>query len=469
MGRRRSNLPLVKEMDFFDTASEGKAVGKYGDKVVFVPYVVPGDVADVQLIRKKKSFLEGKATHIHKYSERRTDPECEHFGVCGGCKWQNMKYEEQLYFKEKQVVESLRRIGKIEVPEKKPILGSSDIYYYRNKLEYTFSNMRWLTEFSKDIDFSERNMNGLGFHIPGMWDRILDINNCYLQAHPSNDIRLAVKKYADENGLSFYNAKKWTGFLRNLIIRSTSTGEWMVILIVSEDDKDKIFGLLEYLSEKFAEISSLMYVVNTKTNDTIYDLEVELFKGKPYIMEEMENLKFMIGPKSFYQTNSKQAYELYKITREFADLKGDEIVYDLYTGTGTIANFVASKSKKVVGIESVPMAIEDAKENSKINKIENTHFFAGDMMKVLDDDFIQEHGRPDVVITDPPRVGMHEKVVRQIIKSSPNRIVYVSCNPATQARDAAILSEYYNVLKIQPVDMFPHTQHIENVMLLEKK
>ncbi len=469
MGRRNRPLPLVKEMEFIDAAAEGKAVGKYNEKVVFVPYVVPGDVADVQLIRKKKSFLEGKATHIHKYSERRTEPECEHFGICGGCKWQNMKYEDQLYFKEKQVVEGLKRIGKIEVPEKRPILGAPDIYFYRNKLEYTFSNMRWLTEFSRDIDFADRNMNGLGFHIPKMWDRILDIDNCYLQASPSNDIRLAVKKYADDNKLEFYDVKKWTGLLRNLIIRNTSTGEWMVILVVREDDKESIDGVLNHLSEKFPEITSLMYVVNPKTNDTIYDLDVELFKGKAFIMEEMEGLKFKIGPKSFYQTNSKQAYELYKVAREFADLKGDEIVYDLYTGTGTIANFVASKAKKVVGIESVPMAIEDAKENSKLNNIDNTSFFAGDILKVLNDEFINKHGKPDVIITDPPRAGMHEKVVRQIMKAAPKRIVYVSCNPATQARDTAILSESYEVLKIQPVDMFPHTQHVENVMLLERK
>jgi 23S rRNA (uracil1939-C5)-methyltransferase len=469
MGRRKRSLPLVKEMEFIDAASEGKAVGKYNEKVVFVPFVVPGDVADVQLIRKKKSFLEGKATHIHKYSDRRAEPKCEHFGVCGGCKWQNMKYADQLYFKKKQVVEGLRRIGKIEVPEIRPILGSAENYFYRNKLEYTFSNMRWLTEFSKDIDFANRNMNGLGFHIPKMWDRILDIENCYLQPNPSNEIRLAVKKYADDNNLEFYDVKKWTGFLRNLIIRNTSTGEWMVILVVREDDKEKINGVLSHLAEKFPEITSLMYVVNPKTNDTIYDLDVELFKGQPFIMEEMEGLRFKIGPKSFYQTNSKQAYELYKVAREFANLQGDEIVYDLYTGTGTIANFVASKAKKVIGIESVEMAIEDAKENSQINNIENTDFFVGDMLKVLDDEFIGEHGSPDVIITDPPRAGMHEKVVRQIIKAAPKKIVYVSCNPAPQARDAAILSESYIVLTIQPVDMFPHTQHVENVMLLERK
>ena len=469
MGRRKRPLPWVKEMEFIDAAAEGKAVGKYNEKVVFVPFVVPGDVADVQIIRKKKSFFEGKATQILKYSERRTEPQCEHFGVCGGCKWQNMKYAEQLYFKEKQVVEGLKRIGKIEPQEIRPILGSSEVYFYRNKLEYTFSNMRWLTEFSKDVDFTDRNMNGLGFHIPKMWDRILNIDNCYLQASPSNDIRLAVKKYADDNKFEFYDVKKWTGFLRNLIIRNTSTGEWMVILVVREDDKEKINGMLSHLAEKFPEITSLMYVVNPKTNDTIYDLDVMLFKGQAFITEEMEGLKFKIGPKSFYQTNSKQAYELYKLAREFANLQGDEIVYDLYTGTGTIANFVASKAKKVIGIESVEMAIEDAKENSKINHIGNTDFFVGDMLKVLDDDFISKHGQPDVIITDPPRAGMHEKVVRQIMKAAPKTIVYVSCNPATQARDAAILSESYTVLKIQPVDMFPHTQHVENVMLLEKK
>jgi 23S rRNA (uracil1939-C5)-methyltransferase len=419
--------------------------------------------------KKRSSYYEGIAGEFHHYSEKRTEPRCEHFGVCGGCKWQNMLYEHQLFYKQKQVEDNLRRIGKLDLPEIRTILGSDPVFYYRNKLEYTFSNKRWITEFSRDLDFDDLNMNGLGFHIPGMFDRVLDIQHCYLQADPSNDIRLAVKTHADEKGLEYYDVKNWTGFLRNLIIRSSSTGELMVILVVRILDMPAIEGVLDMLAEKFPAITSLMYVINDKKNDVINDLEVHLYKGNPYIMEAMEDLKFKIGPVSFYQTNSIQAHVLYKVAREFAGLTGKERVYDLYTGTGTIANFVASRAAKVVGVEYVPAAIEDAYENSKINNITNTVFYAGDLVKVLDDEFVHQNGRPNVVITDPPRAGMHENVVRQIMKMAPDKIVYVSCNPATQARDVAILAEMYNIEAVQPVDMFPHTHHVENVMKLVRK
>jgi len=468
MGRKkRRDLPVFENIEIIDAGSEGKAVARVDEKVVFVPWVVPGDVVDIKVTKKRKSYMEGKATAFHRYSDERTEPVCEHFGLCGGCKWQNMKYDSQLKYKQKQVEENLKRIGHLEVKEFFPILASERQYFYRNKLEYTFSNRRWLTDFSKDVDFNDRNMNGIGFHIPGMFDRVLNIENCYLQPEPSNAIRLAVKKYADDHNLDYYDVKIREGFLRNLIIRTTTTGEVMVILVVNYDERATVFEILFHLKQQFPEITSLMYIINPKSNDTVYDLEARLYDGKPYITEEMEELKFRIGPKSFYQTNPVQAYELYKIAREYADLKGDETVYDLYTGTGTIANFIAKNAKKVVGIESVPSAIEDAKENSKLNGIENTVFYAGDILKLLDDDFIAKNGRPDVVITDPPRAGMHEKVVRQIMKVAPDRIVYVSCNSATQARDAAILSEKYSIEKSRPVDMFPQTHHVENVMLLK--
>jgi 23S rRNA (uracil1939-C5)-methyltransferase len=468
MGRKkRRDLPVFENIEIIDAGSEGKAVARVDEKVVFVPWVVPGDVVDIKVTKKRKSYMEGKATAFHRYSDERTEPVCEHFGLCGGCKWQNMKYDSQLKYKQKQVEENLKRIGHLEVKEFFQILASERQYFYRNKLEYTFSNRRWLTDFSKDVDFNDRNMNGIGFHIPGMFDRVLNIENCYLQPEPSNAIRLAVKKYADDHNLDYYDVKIREGFLRNLIIRTTTTGEVMVILVVNYDERATVFEILFHLKQQFPEITSLMYIINPKSNDTVYDLEARLYDGKPYITEEMEELKFRIGPKSFYQTNPVQAYELYKIAREYADLKGDETVYDLYTGTGTIANFIAKNAKKVVGIESVPSAIEDAKENSKLNGIENTVFYAGDILKLLDDDFIAKNGRPDVVITDPPRAGMHEKVVRQIMKVAPDRIVYVSCNSATQARDAAILSEKYSIEKSRPVDMFPQTHHVENVMLLK--
>jgi len=468
MARKKKELPVFEKMEIIDAGSEGKAVGKVDERVVFVPYVIPGDIVDVKTYKKRKSYFEGEAIHFHKYSEKRVEPKCEHFGVCGGCKWQNMNYGDQLFYKQKQVEDNLKRIGKFEMPEIQPIIPSKNIFFYRNKLEFTFSNKRWLTDFSRDVNFEDENMNGLGFHIPGIFDRILDLDNCYLQDEPSNSIRLAVKKYADENKLDYYDVRKWSGFLRNLLIRNTSTGELMVILVVNYDDPEKIFGLLDYIYDKFPEITSLNYVVNQKKNDTISDLEIKLYKGQPHITERMEGLKFKIGPVSFYQTNSLQAYELYKVARKFAGFKGDELVYDLYTGTGTIANFIAAKVSKVVGIESVPASIENAIENSETNNITNTSFFAGDIAKVLDENFVQENGMPDVIITDPPRAGMHEKVIKQILKIAPEKIVYVSCNPATQARDITLLSEKYEVKKIQPVDMFPQTHHVENVMLLER-
>ena len=470
MGRKkRREKPLLLEVEITAAGAEGKAVGRVDDKVVFVPFAAPGDVVDVQVTKKKRSYMEGKITRFHKKSELRIEPECEHFTVCGGCKWQHLPYAEQAKFKQKQVEDNLSRIGHIDVSGIRPIVSAEKEYYYRNKLEYTFSNLAWLTDFSKEMDFSERDMNALGFHIPGMFDRVLDIKHCYLQAEPSNKIRLAVKAYAKEHQLSFFDIRNQHGFLRNLIVRTASTGEIMIVVVFFHEDVEAREGLLKHLQEHFPEITSLMYVINEKKNDSITDQEVKLFAGKDFMLEQMEDLKFKVGPKSFYQTNNDQAYKLYKITRDFANLSGDELVYDLYTGTGTIANFIAAKAKKVIGIEYVPEAIEDAKINSDLNNIENTDYFAGDMVKVLDDLFIDTHGKPDVIITDPPRAGMHPKVVELLNRIEAKRIVYVSCNPATQARDVEILMQKYEVKTIQPVDMFPQTHHVENVMLLELK
>ena len=466
MGRKKRDLPVFEKVEIIDAGSEGKAVARVNDKVIFVPFVVPGDVVDIKITKKRSSYYEGRALRFHVYSGKRVEPVCEHFGLCGGCRWQNMKYEDQLVYKQKQIENNLLRIGKLDIPEIQPILPSKDIYHYRNKLEFTFSNKKWLTDFSKEISFEDRNMNGLGFHIPGMFDRIVDIAECHLQKDPSNAIRLAVKEYADKNNLAFYDVKKWTGFLRNLIIRNTSSGEWMVIVVFHHENKDDMDGLLNYIADTFPVINSLMYVVNPKKNDVISDLDIKLFKGNSYITEEMEGLKFKIGPVSFYQTNSQQAFELYKVARDFAGLKKSDVVYDLYTGTGTIANFVASKVKKVVGIEYVKSAIEDANENSRINGIKNTVFFDGDIASLMNDGFVRQNGKPDVVITDPPRAGMHEKVIKQILKMNPEKIVYVSCNSATQARDVAMMADNYKIEKVRPVDMFPQTHHVENVMLL---
>jgi 23S rRNA (uracil-5-)-methyltransferase RumA len=465
---RKNKLPLIREVEIVDIAAEGKAIAKIEGMVVFVPYVVPGDIIDVQVVKKKKNYIEAVPVHFHKYSPIRKQPVCEHFGTCGGCKWQPLPYLQQLEFKQKQVFDNLVRIGKLDIPEITPIVGSDNEFFYRNKLEFTFSNNRWLTideiESGRELD-----RNALGFHIPEMFDKILDVKKCWLQCDPSNAIRDAVKQFATDNELTFFDLRKHGGLLRNLIIRTASTGELMVIVCFYEEDEALRNLLMNFLSEKFPEITSLMYVVNAKANDTIADQDIILFKGKDHIIEEMEGLQFKVGPKSFYQTNSEQAYKLYKITREFAELTGDETVYDLYTGTGTIANFVARQSKRVIGIEYVPDAIEDAKVNSQLNNIENTTFFAGDMKDVLNQKFIEQQGRPDVVILDPPRAGVHPNVIDALLFTMPQRIVYVSCNPATQARDLALLNEYYAITKVQPVDMFPQTHHVENVVQLIRK
>lgn len=469
MGRKKRNL-VFEELEILDAGAKGKSIAKAPDgKVVFINNAVPGDVADIRTTKMKKSFYEGTATKFHKLSEKRVEPVCQHFGTCGGCKWQHMGYEHQLFYKQQEITNNLQRLGKIELPEIDPILGSKDIYFYRNKMEFSFSDSRWLTldEINSEKDFEDKN--ALGFHIPGMWDKILDIKKCHLQEDPSNAIRNHVKQFAIDNDISFFNTRNQQGLLRTLMIRTSSTGEIMVVLQLFAEDKEKRTLILDSLAEKFPEITSLQYVINGKGNDTIYDQEVICYKGEDHIFEEMEGLKFKINAKSFYQTNSAQAYELYKVTRDFAGLTGNELVYDLYTGTGTIAQFVAQKAKKVVGIEAVPVAIEDAKENAKRNNIENTEFFAGDMRKVFTQDFINEHGHPDVIITDPPRDGMHKDVVAQIIGILPQRIVYVSCNSATQARDLALLDEHYKVTRVRPVDMFPQTFHVENVVCLEKR
>ncbi|MCK5337210.1 MAG: 23S rRNA (uracil(1939)-C(5))-methyltransferase RlmD [Bacteroidales bacterium] len=465
---RKKPFPKFEKVEIIDAGSEGKAVARVDNMVIFVPFVVPGDVVDIQVVRKKKSFFEGRAEKFYTYSDKRVKPECSHFGLCGGCRWQNMDYKEQLHYKQKQVSDNLERIGGLNLPEISPILASENIYHYRNKLEYSFSNRKWLVEKPDPDNPQHQNRDGLGFHLPGMFDRILDIDTCYLQKDPSNAIRLAVRDFALENEYEFYDVKKWDGYLRNLIIRTSSTGDLMVIMVFRFVDHIKMPALLDHLAEKFPEITSLMYVINDKRNDDISDLEVKPYKGDSFIMEEMEGLKFKIGPKSFFQTNRDQALKLYNTAKEFAGLKGDEIVYDLYTGTGTIAAFVSRFAKKVIGLEYIAEAIEDARENSELNDISNTGFFAGDILRVLNDDFIKENGKPDVIITDPPRAGMHDKVVRQIMNMGPEKIVYVSCNPATQARDLAILTEQYSIEKIQPVDMFPQTHHVENVVLLIK-
>lgn len=468
MGRRNRNK-LFTEIEVTDAGAKGKAVAKTPDgRVVFIDNAVPGDVVDIQTTKKRKSYYQGTATEFHKLSSKRTEPVCQHFGTCGGCKWQNMEYRYQLEYKQNEVENNLRRLGKIELPEVTPILGSKDIYFYRNKMEFSFSDSRWLTQ--KEIQSGENieNRNALGFHIPGMWDKILDIK-CHLQEDPSNEIRNFVKTFATENEMAFFNTRQQEGLLRTLMIRTTSTGEIMVLIQFYEDRKDQRELLLQAVAQKFPQITSLQYVINQKANDTIYDQEVICFQGRDHIFEEMEGLKFKINAKSFYQTNSEQAYNLYKITREYAQLKGDELVYDLYTGTGTIAQFIARSAKKVIGVEAVPEAIKDAKENAQNNNIENVEFYVGDMRKVFTSGFVAKHGKPDVIITDPPRDGMHQDVVNQIIGILPERIVYVSCNSATQARDLALLDAHYKVTAVRPVDMFPQTHHVENVVCLEKR
>ena len=467
---RKNKKQLFTNIEVIDAGAKGKTIAKAPDgRVIFLPNAVPGDVVDIQTYKKRKSYYEGKATVFHTLSDKRTEPVCEHFGTCGGCKWQHMAYEHQLFYKQKEVTNNLTRLGHIELPEVTPILGSEKQYFYRNKMEFSFSDSRWLTfdEINSDEDFGDRN--ALGFHIPGMWDKILDVKKCHLQADPSNAIRNAVKAFTVKNNLDFFNTRQQTGLLRTLMIRTTSIGEIMVLIQFFKDDKIKRELLLDFLSEEFPQITSLQYVINEKANDTIYDQEVICFSGRDHIFEEMEGLRFKINAKSFYQTNSEQAYELYKITREFAGLTGNELVYDLYTGTGTIAQFVAKQAKRVIGIEAIPDAVAAAKENAQLNNIENVEFYVGDMKTVFNDDFITIHGLPDVIITDPPRDGMHKDVVKQILNISPKKIVYVSCNSATQARDLALMDAKYKVTKIQAVDMFPQTHHVENVVLLVRR
>ena len=447
-------------------------MAKVNELVIFVPYVVPGDVVDLQVKRKKNHYAEAVAVKFHEKSPLRTEPFCSHFGVCGGCKWQCLSYEEQLKYKQKQVFDNLTRIGKVELPEFRPILGSEKTRFYRNKLEFTFSNKRWLTEEEVKQDVKYDQMNAVGFHIPGAFDKVLAIDKCWLQDDISNQIRNAVRDYAYAHNFPFFDLRTQEGLLRNIMIRTSSTGELMVVLqckVTDDEVRRKMEEILQFMADSFPQITSLMYVINNKCNDTIGDLDVEVFKGNDHIFEEMEGLRFKVGPKSFYQTNSEQAYNLYKVAREFAGLTGNELVYDLYTGTGTIANFVARQARKVVGIEYVPEAIEDAKVNSALNGIDNTLFYAGDMKDILTNDFIAEHGRPDVIITDPPRAGMHNDVIDVILAAEPKRIVYVSCNPATQARDLQLLDGKYKVTAVQPVDMFPHTHHVENVVQLERR
>ncbi|WP_264551471.1 23S rRNA (uracil(1939)-C(5))-methyltransferase RlmD [Flavobacterium sp. N2038] len=468
MGRKNTDKVVFHQIQVLDAGAKGVSVAKAPDgKVIFIPNVVPGDVVDVQTFKKRKAYYEGKAVKFHELSEHRIEPICEHFGVCGGCKWQNMKYSQQLYYKQNEVKNHLQRIGKVELPEFETILGSEKQFFYRNKMEFSFSNSRWLTE--KEIGSTEDlgNRNALGFHIPKMWDKILDIQKCHLQEDPSNAIRNEIRAFANEHNLAFFNPREHSGLLRTVMIRTVSTGEIMVLIQFFEEDKENRELLLDHLYEKFPQITSLQYVVNGKPNDTIYDQNVILYKGRDYILEEMEGLKFSINAKSFYQTNSDQAYELYKITRDFAGLTGNETVYDLYTGTGTIAQFVSKKAKKVIGVESVPEAILDAKANAERNNITNCEFFVGDMKVVFNEAFIAQHGKPDVIITDPPRDGMHAAVIDQILKIAPQKVVYVSCNSATQARDLALMDEKYKVTRVRPVDMFPQTHHVENVVLLE--
>ena len=469
MGRGRKSKPFLEGVLITDIGAEGKAIARVDDMVVFTTLVIPGDVVDFQVTKKRAKYMEAVVKRVVVQSPDRVPAFCEHFEVCGGCKWQFLPYEKQLYYKQKQVADQLRRIGRIELPEITPILGSAKTTNYRNKLEFGFSNRRWLTYEEIGTESEDMNKNALGFHVPGMFDKIININKCWLQGEPSNEIRNFIYQYAIENGLDFFDRKIQSGLLRNIIIRTSTTGDVMLIVCFFSEQKENREKLLAAVASEFPQITSLVYVINGKGNDTIHDQEILVYKGNDYILEEMEGLKFKIGPKSFYQTNSEQAYELYKVARDFAGLKGTEVVYDLYTGTGTIANFIARNVREVVGIEYVPEAIEDAHVNSELNGISNTSFFAGDMKKILTSEFIARHGRPDVIITDPPRAGMDEEVVKTILEAAPEKVVYVSCNPATQARDLALMDEAYQVTRIQPVDMFPHTHHVENVVLLEMR
>lgn len=467
MSRKRKELPLLTGVEITGVAAEGQSIARVDDMVVFIPFGAPGDIADVKIDRRKRNYAEGHIEEIHRASPLRVEPRCEHFTICGGCRWQHLPYDYQLKCKQQQVTDALERIAKVELPPISPIKGSEQIWEYRNKMEYTFSNKKWLTfeQLRSGMEFPDRE--AAGFHIPGAFDKVLDINRCHLQADTGNRLRLFIKNLAKERGYSFYDLRANSGLLRTLMIRIASTGQIMAVMVFGSDETAAIEDLMTAVRERFPEITSLQYVVNTKANDTIADQDIHLFSGTPYIEEEMEGLRFRVGPKSFYQTNSRQAYELYKVARDFAGLNGTELVYDLYTGTGTIANFIARKARKVIGIEYVDDAIRDARINSEANGIDNTLFFAGDMKDVLTDSFIASHGRPDVMIVDPPRAGMHPDVVKVIMNARPEKIVYVSCNPATQARDIALLDPQYRVEAVQPVDMFPHTQHVENVCLLK--
>jgi len=466
---RKKELPLLERVKISDIAAEGNAIARVENMVVFVPMLVPGDIVDIKVTRKRKKFLEGKVVRFHEYSPDRIKPECSHFGICGGCKWQHLPYELQLRYKEKQVKDNLERIGRLELPSISPIIGSKDIYFYRNKLEFTFSDKRWRTDEEVASGISFEKENALGFHIPGLFDKVLDISKCFLQPEPSNRIRNAVREYALDNGLEFFDLREQKGLLRNLIVRNSLSGQVMVIAVFFRNEEEAIAKLLDYLVIKFPEITSLLYIVNSKKNDSLSDQDPVLYHGNDHLTEEMDGLKFRIGAKSFYQTNTRQALELYRVAKNFAGLTGKETVYDLYTGTGTIANFVAPSAGKVVGIEYVDEAVKDAIVNSKINGIDNTFFFSGDMKDILTDEFMELNGKPDVIITDPPRAGMHEDVVGTILKTAPEKIVYVSCNAATQARDISLMSDNYRVEAVQPVDMFPHTHHVENVVLLRRK
>lgn len=469
MSRKNKNI-IFENVEVIDAGAKGKSVAKAPDgRVIFLSDAIPGDVVDVQTTKKRTAYFEGFVIKFHKKSDKRTEPVCSHFGYCGGCKWQNMSYQHQLFYKQKEVENNLKRLGRIEIPEMQPILGVENPYFYRNKMEFSFSDTRWLTpEEIKKVETID-NRNGLGFHISGAWDKILDIDTCYLQEDPSNEIRLKIKQFAIEKEMPFYSPRQQTGFLRSMMIRITSIGEIMLVIQFFEENRKMREQLLDFIIESFPQITSLQYIINGKQNDSIYDQEVICYKGRDCIYEEMEGLRFKINAKSFYQTNSKQAYNLYKVARDFAELKGNELVYDLYTGTGTIALFVAQKAKKVIGVEAVPEAIADAKDNAKNNNISNVSFFVGDMKNVFNEAFIAENGTPDVIITDPPRDGMHKDVVTQILSIAPPKVVYVSCNSATQARDLALMDAMYKVTKVQAVDMFPQTHHVENVVLLEKR
>ncbi len=469
MARKKANYPLIEGLEITALAAEGKAMGRYNDMVVFVPMTVPGDVVDVQIRSKRRRFMEGYAVRYVKHSPMRCEPVCAHFGVCGGCKWQNLPYERQLQLKREQVTDQLTRIAKVELPPVAPAIGSERTTFYRNKLEFTFAPKRWLTPQEVASGEELAASPALGFHIPNMFDKVLDIDKCWLQREPSNAIRDEVKRFCLEQGYPFYDARAHAGLMRNIIIRTSTTGEVMVIVVFARPERERMERLLDHLAGRFPEITSLMYVVNEKCNDSIADLDIRCYRGNDHIFERMEGLRFKIGAKSFYQTNSEQALRLYSVARDFADLSGREVVYDLYTGTGTIANFVADRCAKVVGVEYVPEAIEDAKVNSAINGIANTVFYAGDMKNVLDDAFVERNGRPDVIILDPPRAGVDARVIEVILRAAPQRIVYVSCNPATQARDIALMDGDYRVERVQPVDMFPHTHHVENVVKLVRR